>query len=96
MGEEWESKVKRPRSASFAVVGVLDGAGGVQRGTVVVERAAGLVHVRPHRRRRVYTMPLSMVADMICKRILFNEAAERRAAKSRSRSRSGKTNRNRR
>jgi hypothetical protein len=69
------------RMSRFKVYGVLDGAGGARAGTVLIERAAGLLHVRPFRRRRVYTMPLSMVADMVCRRILMNEMYERRAAK---------------
>jgi hypothetical protein len=28
----------------------------------------------------MYTMPLSMVADMVCQRILLNEVADKRAA----------------
>ena len=67
--------------ARFRVRGVLDGAGGARSGTVVIDRAAGLMHVRPLRSRRVYTMPLSMVADMICKRILMNEVHDKRAAR---------------
>jgi len=69
------------RTARFKVMGALDGAGGARAGTVVIDRDSGLVHVRPLRRRRVYTMPLSMVADMICKRIILNEAYEKRAAR---------------
>jgi hypothetical protein len=68
-------------------MGQLDGAGGARKGTVIIERSAGLLHVRPFRRKRVYTMPLSMVADMVCKRILLNEAAERRAARASKRRR---------
>jgi len=75
------------RCSRFKVFGRLDGAGGARAGTVLIERAAGLVHVRPHRRKRVYTMPLSMVADMICTRILMNEAADRRAAKAKAKKR---------
>lgn len=67
--------------ARFKVFGRLDGAGGARQGTLSIDRAAGLVHVRPYKRQRVYTMPLSMVADMICMRIIMNELADRRAAK---------------
>lgn len=69
------------RAARFRVMGVLDGSGGIRSGTLTIERVTGLVHVRPFRRRRVYTMPLSMVADMICKRIILNEVHEKRVAK---------------
>lgn len=68
------------RLARFKVSGRLDGAGGLQQGTVLIDRAAGLLHVRPLRRRRFYTMPLSMVADMVCQRIILNELADKRAA----------------
>lgn len=69
------------RCARFKVFGQLDGAGGAKQGTVIVDRVSGLLHVRPFRRKRVYTMPLSMVADMVCKRILMNEVMEKRATK---------------
>ena len=68
------------RLARFKVSGRLDGAGGLRQGTVLIDRASGLLHVRPLRRRRVYTMPLSMVADMVCQRIITNELYEKRAA----------------
>jgi len=67
--------------ARFKVMGALDGAAGVRSGTVIIERDCGLFHVRPARRRRLYTMPLSMVADMVCKRIILNELHEKKAAK---------------
>jgi hypothetical protein len=73
----------RGRVARFKVTGKLDGAGGMRKGTVIIEREAGLMHVRPLRRRRVYTMPLWMVADYVCQRILIAEINERRAAKRR-------------
>lgn len=71
--------------ARFKVMGVLDGAGGARSGTVLIDRGANLLHVRPFRRKRLYTMPLGMVEDMVCRRILLNEAAERRAQKARRR-----------
>ena len=76
------------RRSRFKVFGQLDGAGAAKKGTVIIERAASagesLFHVRPYRRQRIYTMPLSMVADMVCKRILTNEVMEKRAAKKKS------------
>ena len=75
------------RIARFRVMGVLDGSGGARSGTVTIDRDSGLVHVRPLRRRRVYTMPLSMVADMICMRIITNEVYEKRAAKTKKKGR---------
>lgn len=73
--------------ARFKVFGRLDGAGGARAGTVVIDRESGLLHVRPFRGRRVYTMPLSMVADMVCQRILMNEVADKRAAVAKSKKR---------
>lgn len=69
------------RRSRFSVVGVLDGAGGARKGTVIIERASGIMYVRPYRKRRIYAMPLSMVADMVCRRIILNELHEKRAAK---------------
>lgn len=76
--------------ARFRVMGALDGAGGARSGTVVIDRAAGLLHVRPLRSRRVYTMPLSMVADMVCKRIIMNEMYEKRASRAKKKGRRGR------
>lgn len=78
------------RLARFKVFGRLDGAGGAKAGTILIDRAAGLLHVRPLRRRRVYTMPLSMVADMVCQRILMNEVAEKRASRAKKKGRRGR------
>lgn len=58
-----------------------DSAGGEQEGTIIIDRDAGLLHCRPLRSHRVYTMPLRMVADMICKRIIINETHDERRAK---------------
>jgi len=69
------------RKSRFKVYGRLDGSGGGMSGTMIIDRDAGLAHVRPARRRRMYTMPLSMVADMICMRIIHNEVREKRVAK---------------
>jgi len=68
-------------TARFPVYSRLDGAGGSQRGTVLIDRASGLVTVRPLRKKRTYTMPLAMVADLICARIITNELNEKKAAK---------------
>jgi len=69
------------RDAHFRVEARFDAAGGKQEGTVTVDRDAGLVHVRPLRAQRVYTMPLDMVADMICQRIVLNEVRDQKIAK---------------
>jgi hypothetical protein len=65
----------------FKVLGTLDSAGGVRAGTVTIDRASGLLHVRPLRKHREYTMPLSMVADMVVKRIIMNEFLEKQRAR---------------
>jgi hypothetical protein len=53
-------------------------------GTVVIERATAdsdLFHVRPLRRRRVYTLPLSDVAAMVVRAIVMAETRTKRAEK---------------
>ena len=67
----------------FRVVGRLDMASRQTVGTVIVDRAAGLFSVRPLRRRRLYTLPLSTVAEMVVRGIIMAELRERRAAKRR-------------
>jgi hypothetical protein len=67
--------------ARFRVQGRLDSAGRLQEGTVTIDRAAELFSVRPLRRRKVYTLPLSTVADMVCQRIILGEASEKRRLK---------------
>ncbi len=67
--------------ARFPVVGLLDNASKVQRGTFTIDRATGIVAVRAHRRRRIYRLPLSAVADWIVQSILKAEDRERRAAR---------------
>lgn len=65
----------------FKVVGTFDIAGGLQTATVEIDRAAGLFSVRPYKRRKVYTLPLSVVAAIVCQRIIVAEVREKRAAK---------------
>ncbi len=81
------SASKRARVAHFRVLGQLDMAGGVVPGKVDVDPNAGTFAVRPLRRHRVYTLPLSVVATMVCKAIVLAEAREKRAAKSKGRKR---------
>jgi hypothetical protein len=77
--------VKRP--ARFQVIARLDGVR-TTRGTVTVERAVDLFVVRPLRRRRVYSMPLSQVAQIVVERVIKAEVAQRKAErKARRRSR---------
>ena len=65
--------------ARFATVAKFDRAAGTFRGTVYVDRAAGLVGARRLRTRRVYELPLFAVADFVCRTVLMAELRERRA-----------------
>lgn len=65
----------------FPVYSQLDSAGGSQRGTVEIDRETKMLTVRPHRKHRTYTMPLDMVATMVCQRIILNELHEQKKAK---------------
>jgi hypothetical protein len=67
--------------ARFPVYSQLDSAGGSQKGTVEIDRETKMVTVRPHKKHRVYTMPLDMVATMICQRIILNELHDEKKAK---------------
>jgi len=68
-------------TASFSVIGALDGAGGPGRGTVLVDRATNIFYVRPHGRRKMYSLPLGEVATMVCRAIINAELREKRLAK---------------
>lgn len=68
-------------TARFGVFGALDGAGGFQKGTVEIDRATGEFFVRPHRRKKRYSLPLSAVATMVCQAIIRSELREKIAAK---------------
>lgn len=70
----------------FRVVGKLD-TSAPRPGVVLIDRGAGLFSVRPYRRRRVYTLPLSTVAEIVCARIIKAELAEARSARQRGRRR---------
>lgn len=67
-------------TAKFRVSGRLD-LGRLQDGTVTIDRGAGLFSVRPLRRHRTYTLPLSTVAEIVVSRVVKAEVAERRAQK---------------
>jgi hypothetical protein len=64
--------------ARFRVFGRFDGASSA---TVEVDRSAGLIMIRPLRRRRVYTLPLAAVAEIVVFRIIAAEVREKRKAK---------------
>lgn len=67
--------------AKFPVHGRLDMAAKIVKGTVTIDRLSGIFEVRPHRRRRVYRLPLSAVADIVVERIIHAEERERNAKK---------------
>lgn len=72
------------RVARFRVLGRLDMASRPSYGTVTMDRAGtGMFSVRPLRRRRVYTLPLSTVAEMVVRSIIAAEVREKRAARRR-------------
>lgn len=81
------------KQAHFRVSGRLNTAGARgTEGTVTIDRGNGepgsaLFNVRPLRRRRVYTLPLSTVAELVVFAIVRQEAreklAERRARRRR-------------
>lgn len=55
--------------------------------TVLINRGAGTISVRPYKRRKVYTLPLSTVAELIASRVELAEAAAKRAARKARRAR---------
>ncbi len=69
------------KKSRFRVVGTFDLAGGAQVATVEIDRASGIVSVRPFRRRRAYSLPLADIAAWICQVIIRSEVRERRATK---------------
>lgn len=69
------------RQSRYSVVGRLDMASRMTRGTVTINREAGLFTVRPLRRRKLYELPLSDVATMVCQRIVKAEIFQKRLAK---------------
>lgn len=66
-------------NSRFRILGRLDSAARTQEGTVTISRTALIFSVRPLRRRREYVLPLSVVAEMVCQRIIKAELAEKRA-----------------
>jgi hypothetical protein len=67
--------------ARFPVTGTLDYGGGRHQGTVLIDRENGDFHVRPKGRRRLYTMPIGVVATMVCEAIVRSELREKQALK---------------
>ncbi len=73
------------RRSLFAVVGKLDGCGQLQRGTVIIERDAGLFTVRRRHCKKTFTLPLSTVADLVCLRVARAEVFAKRIERARLR-----------
>ncbi len=76
--------VKGPavRVARFRVSARLDMASRVSEGTVTIGRSGeALFSVRPLRRRRLYELPLSTVAELVCRHVIVAELREMRAAR---------------
>lgn len=64
---------KRTKVVRIPVRGQLDGAGGDQEGTMVIDPTLGTITVRPARKHSAYTRTLREVADFICKSILLGK-----------------------
>lgn len=71
------------RAARFRVCARLDMASRPSYGTVTIARTEDLFSVRPLRRRRVYSLPLSTVAEMVVRSIIASEVREKKANKKR-------------
>lgn len=76
--------------ARFRVAGRLDMASRYQEGTLVVDRSARTVAVRPLRRHKVYELPLDTVAEWICRQVLLVEARRKREEKAERRRQRGR------
>lgn len=70
--------------AKFKVVGQFAGGRAIP-GTVIIDRAAGLFSVRPHRRHKAYELPLHVVAEMVMWKLVQAEIREKKLAKKRKR-----------
>lgn len=68
-------------TARFPVNAHFDGAGGMQKGSVEIDRETKMFSARRHRSHRTYSMPLSVVADMVVRAIILSELAEKKKAK---------------
>ncbi len=77
------------RPAKFRVAGRFD-LPCLQEATVTIDRDAKLFHVRILRRRRVYTMPLSNLAEMVVFKTIVAEHNERAKARKMKRRKSAK------
>jgi hypothetical protein len=76
------------RPARARVMGRFDSASALQQATVTIQRvngAGGLFSVRVFHKRRQYELPLGVVAEMVCQRIIKGEVFQARLAKRRGR-----------
>lgn len=71
--------------ARFTTTAKFDRVGGSHPGTVSIDRGAGLVTARRLRSRRTYELPLSAVADFVCRTVILSELRDRRLAKEKRR-----------
>lgn len=53
--------------------------------TVVIDKHAGLISVRPFRRRREFVLPLARIAEYVVHTVIRAEVAEKLAGKKRAR-----------
>jgi len=65
------------RKARARVVGRFDRAFPTEA-TVEIDRAAGLITVRPLRKRRSYTLPLASAAEFVVHKVIVAEVAEKK------------------
>jgi hypothetical protein len=57
--------------SKYKVFATLDAAGGPKKGTVEIDRATGMLTVRPYRSHTVYELPLNDVATWVCRQHQF-------------------------
>ena len=69
------------RKVHIPVIGRLDRAAGVRQGTMTIDRAAGLITVRPRRSRKTYTLCTDRVADWVVSFCIRAELVEKRKRK---------------
>lgn len=74
----------------FEVVGRLDSASKVQRGTLTIDTVSGIASVRPFRRRKVYELSVSGLAEILVQRAVRAELVEKRKEKAERRKMRGR------
>lgn len=66
--------------SKYKIVSILDTAR-MSKGVVSIDRSTGLFHVRPHMRRRAYTLPLADVASIVVSMVIKAEVASERRSR---------------